>query len=356
MVIMTEERGGLLGPLLASYDYLMIDLRDPRTDPWPLMSSVWPTTFICLAYVYIVKVAGPKFMKDREPYDIKMLMIVYNFFQTIFSAWMFYEGWRYFGFYPGHRTYSWHCQPVDYSDSPDSHRILSLGWWYFFSKFVDFLDTIFFMARKKYSHVSALHVIHHSTMPWLSWWGPRFVGGGQSVFGVFLNSGIHTMMYFYYLCSALGPWMQPYLWWKKYLTTLQLVQFVMVFFHSLQPIFFDCDFPTAASLMYCGVGLQYFILFSAFYKKTYKKPGPEKINKKYGDKKSVEETEEETKPESDTEDLLEDLGHIVEKVRRDSLKVVELVRRNSLSPLARLRRNSVIAQVSSRKDRLEKED
>ena len=35
-------------------------------------------------------------------------------------------------------------------------------------------------------------------------------------------SGIHTLMYFYYLCAALGPWMQPYLWWKKYLTTLQV--------------------------------------------------------------------------------------------------------------------------------------
>merc|ERR1712210_181893 len=66
--------------------------------------------------------------------------------------------------------------------------------------------------------------------------------------------------------------MQPYLWWKKYLTTLQLVQFVMVFFHAMQPIFFQCDFPLAASLMFCGTGLQYFILFSAFYKKTYRKP------------------------------------------------------------------------------------
>ena len=63
----------------------------------------------------------------------------------------------------------------------------------------------------------------------------RFVGGGQAAFGPFLNSGnenkkvftwlwpgIHTLMYFYYLCAALGPWMQPYLWWKKYLTTLQV--------------------------------------------------------------------------------------------------------------------------------------
>merc|ERR1712130_756964 len=263
-----QELDGTMGSLLASYDHLMVNLRDPRSDSWPLMSSIWPTTFICIAYVYIVKVAGPNFMKNREPYNIKGIMIAYNLFQTLFSAWMCYVSWTYFGFYPGSRKYSWHCEPVDYSDNPDSLRILSLAWWYFFSKFVDLLDTLFFVARKKYSHVSALHVIHHSTLPWLSWWGPKFVGGGQAAFGPFLNSGIHTLMYFYYLCAALGPWMQPYLWWKKYLTTLQLVQFVMVFFHAMQPIFFQCDFPLAASLMFCGTGLQYFILFSAFYKKT----------------------------------------------------------------------------------------
>ena len=40
------------------YDYLMVDLRDPRVDSWPLMSSIWPTTIICILYVYLVKVGG----------------------------------------------------------------------------------------------------------------------------------------------------------------------------------------------------------------------------------------------------------------------------------------------------------
>ena len=99
-----------------------------------------------------------------------------------------------FVIYSNHYTlfigdYSWHCQPVDYSNNKDALRVLSVGWWYFFSKFIDLLDTIFFIMRKKYNQVSALHVIHHSTLPWLSWWGPRFVGGGHAGFGPFLNSG-----------------------------------------------------------------------------------------------------------------------------------------------------------------------
>lgn len=31
-------------------------------------------------------------------------------------------------------------------------------------------------------------------------------------------------MYSYYFLAALGPGMQKYLWWKKYLTQIQLVR------------------------------------------------------------------------------------------------------------------------------------
>ena len=40
-------------------------------------------------------------------------MIVYNAFQTVFSFWMFKESWAFFV----SGDYSWHCQPVDYSNN-----------------------------------------------------------------------------------------------------------------------------------------------------------------------------------------------------------------------------------------------
>lgn len=40
-----------------------------------------------------------------------------------------------------------------------------------------------------------------------------------------VNSFIHVLMYSYYGLSALGPAVSKYLWWKKYLTILQLVSF-----------------------------------------------------------------------------------------------------------------------------------
>lgn len=38
-----------------------------------------------------------------------------------------------------------------------------------------------------------------------------------------VNAFIHIVMYSYYGLAALGPAYQKYLWWKKYLTQMQLV-------------------------------------------------------------------------------------------------------------------------------------
>lgn len=47
--------------------------------------------------------------------------------------------------------------------------------------------------------------------------------GEQGVVIGFLNSMVHIVMYAYYLIAALGPRFQKYLWWKKYMTWIQLV-------------------------------------------------------------------------------------------------------------------------------------
>ena len=48
--------------------------------------------------------------------------------------------------------------------------------------------------------------------------------GGFGSFHAVLNSFVHTVMYFYYGVAALGPEFQKYLWWKRYVTVLQLVR------------------------------------------------------------------------------------------------------------------------------------
>jgi len=56
-----------------------------------MMSSPFPTLAICLSYAYFSKVLGPKLMENRKPFDLRGVLITYNFLQTLFSTWIFYE-------------------------------------------------------------------------------------------------------------------------------------------------------------------------------------------------------------------------------------------------------------------------
>lgn len=239
---------------------------DQRTTNWFLMSSPFPTLFICLGYVYAVKVLGPKLMENRKPFQLKNALIVYNLFQMVFSAWLFYEigmsGWL-------TGDYSIRCQPVDYSDRPQAMRMVHACWWYYFSKFTEFMDTIFFVLRKKNDHVSTLHVIHHGCMPMSVWFGVKLTPGGHSTFFGLLNTFVHIVMYTYYLLAAMGPRLQPYLWWKKYLTVFQMIQFVAVMIHAFQLLFIDCNYPKAF-VWWIGLhATMFFFLFNEFYQQSY---------------------------------------------------------------------------------------
>ena len=161
--------------------------------------------------------------------------------------------------------YNYVCQPCDYSDDADAMAMANIVWWYFMGRFLEFLDTFFFVLRKKRDQISALHVIHHWSVPLLSWWGVKFSPGGQgSLFGL-MNSMIHVVMYTYYMLSAMGPQLQKYLWWKKYLTKMQLVQFVIAFIHAALALVIDCGVPRHSMYLQCFSTLLFLVLFGNFY-------------------------------------------------------------------------------------------
>jgi len=145
-------------------------------------------------------------------------LLVYNFFQVALSVWMVYEGvviWQY---------YSWRCQPVDWSRTPKAYREARVVYVYYMAKITELLDTIFFVLRKNDRQVTFLHVYHHTVMPMISWGTSKYYPGGHGTFIGWINSFVHIVMYSYYFLSAFGPQMQKYLWWKKYITNLQMVR------------------------------------------------------------------------------------------------------------------------------------
>ena len=148
------------------------------------------------------------------------------------------------------------------------------------------------VLKKKNNQLTSLHVIHHMIMPMCCWIFLKWVGGGHSTFFMFLNMGVHVVMYFYYLMSGLGPQVQKYLWWKRYITgnddygmveselnnviafilEMQLLQFVSFSIHAVLPLITtSCSYPAPAALFIISLGVLFFTLFTNFYIKSYTK-------------------------------------------------------------------------------------
>ncbi|KAK2874463.1 hypothetical protein Q8A67_021616 [Cirrhinus molitorella] len=249
--------------------FCVVKRRDPRLKNYLLMESPVNMSAILLAYLFFVLYAGPKFMANRKPFQLKEAMIVYNLSLVGLSAYIVYEflmsGWA--------TGYTWRCDPCDYSNSPQGLRMARVAWLFLFSKFIELMDTVFFVLRKKHSQITFLHIFHHSFMPWTWWWGVSYAPGGMGSFHAMVNSCVHVIMYFYYGLSAAGPRFQKFLWWKKYMTAIQLTQFVLVSLHVTQWYFMkSCDYqvPLFIHLIWM-YGTFFFVLFSNFWYQAYVK-------------------------------------------------------------------------------------
>lgn len=249
-----------------SYKAFMADA-DDRVNSLPFMSTpVW-NMYSTLAYLLIVTIVGPKYIKGRKPIQLRLPLFIYNMALVGLNGYFVYEflaaGWW--------RNYSLECQEVDYSNSPSAIRMLNVTYLYWLSKHIEFLDTYFFILKQKWNNVSVLHVTHHSLMSYTTWWLVKFAPGGFATFGCLFNSAIHVVMYFYYGVSVLGPQYQKYLWWKKYLTTFQMVQFICVFIHLINILIRhpDCQYPRFLNMIQLSHCCLFFYLFFQFYQKSY---------------------------------------------------------------------------------------
>lgn len=247
------------------WDYLFVDLGDRRTNHWPLIKSPVPGLTIIGLYLYFVLSWGPRYMANRKPYNLNSLLIVYNAIQVCVSIWLVWEAldavWLF--------KYSFRCEPVDWSVNEETMRIARGFYIYFWAKMSELLDTIFFVLRKKNNQITFLHLYHHTVMPMVAWGATKYYPGGHGSFIGLINSFVHIIMYTYYMLSAMGPKYQKYLWWKRYITTLQLAQFCITFIHSMQLLFYDCGYPRWSVCIVMPNAVFFYLLFSDFYRKAY---------------------------------------------------------------------------------------
>lgn len=86
----------------------------------------------------------------QQGHRVRWFLLVWELGRWAGEAW---PGARRGATQPGRRRNSPCLPPLDFSYRDD--RVL---WWYYFSKLIEFLDTIFFVLRKKTSQITFLHV------------------------------------------------------------------------------------------------------------------------------------------------------------------------------------------------------
>ena len=253
--------------IVDGYNHLMSQ-SDSRLSHLPLIGSPLPITAIIVCYIYFVTSLGPRLMSYRsKPFQIDAILLVYNLLMVALSLRQFI----YSGIHGWFGKYSWRCQPVDYSNDVDAIGMAYCAYLYYISKIIELLDTVFFVLRKKSKQVTTLHVTHHASMAFLMYWGVKYFPGGHGSFQGFINSAVHTLMYTYYLLSSLGDSVKPYLWWKKYLTQIQMAQFLLILLHTSQLYYLDCGFPRWVLYPFTVVLIYFTHMFMKFYLRSYRR-------------------------------------------------------------------------------------
>ncbi|CAL1268316.1 unnamed protein product [Larinioides sclopetarius] len=224
---------------------------------------------VIAAYILFVKWIGPALMENRKAFEMRNILIFYNFFQAIGNTFIAYEiisGLIEF--------WDERCMVKYNPELPKLiQRAFKPAWFLFLVKHIDLLDTVFFVLRKKQSQITFLHVFHHAGMCLIAIWGItrlHMTPGFYIAIGFAINTIIHIIMYTYYGLAAIGPNMRKYLWWKKYLTLIQITQIFFIAMYLFVGILTGCEELGTIEILAFSYIVLNLVLFLNFYRK-YKK-------------------------------------------------------------------------------------
>ncbi|XP_041976247.1 elongation of very long chain fatty acids protein-like isoform X2 [Aricia agestis] len=247
-------------------DWDLSKSRHEETDELPLMATPGPVLIILAVYLLFVLKVGPALMTKREPFKLTGVLLLYNTIQVVLSMYMvqlYFNDFMEKGILP---------KKCYMNDNHHRKEILTGIWIYFMAKVSELLDTVFFVLRKKYNQITFLHLYHHSCMMIGTWALIKYWPTHTVFFIGLLNSLVHVFMYAYYGLAALGPKVTKYIFWKKYITRFQMIQFVSVILHYIAAVrSSDCP-PTRNIIIFIICNTAFFLLlFYNFYRHSYKK-------------------------------------------------------------------------------------
>ncbi|KAG9291447.1 hypothetical protein G9A89_021866 [Geosiphon pyriformis] len=234
--------------------------------------STWNSVLLgCTTYLAMI-FSGKLIMANFPPLKLKFLFQFHNLLLTGVSLallLLFFEQ-----LFPSVYRHGFYYSLCDHEAW--TQRLELLFYLNYLVKYWELADTAFLVLRKK--PLEFLHVYHHSMTMVLCY--VQLVGRTSvSWVPVCLNLLIHVVMYYYYFRAAGGA----KIWWKKYLTTMQITQFVLDLivvyscsythfatdYWPFMPNFGPCAGDENAAIFGCVMLSSYLLLFIEFYRKTY---------------------------------------------------------------------------------------
>ncbi|XP_024215075.1 very long chain fatty acid elongase AAEL008004 isoform X3 [Halyomorpha halys] len=201
------------------------------------------TAAIIAAYLIFCKYLGPWFMKNREPFSLRIPMLLYNVGQTIMNGYMLY-------------------------------MVFSVGYIFGLNKLIDFTDTVFFILRKKTEQATPAHIYHHAlTFGMIVLMEHLHFFEEVCVKMICLNVTVHVILHLYYLLTVISPSSyQKFRYLKQYMTMILILELVLEL-TILMRYWVRCQYTTGfIALLLCEFCILLY-LFSDNYRTTYmKKP------------------------------------------------------------------------------------
>ncbi|EOD46255.1 GNS1/SUR4 membrane protein [Neofusicoccum parvum] len=240
--------------------------------------STFKSCAIMLVSYYVIIFGGREVMKNYPALKLNGLFKIHNFYLTAISGVLlvlFLE--QLIPELVRNGVFHAICE----IDGGWTDKLVILYYLNYLTKYLEFIDTMFLFLKKK--PLTFLHTYHHGATALLCY--TQLIGHTSvSWVPITLNLTVHVVMYWYYFQSARGI----RIWWKKYITIMQIVQFVLdlgfVYFASwtyFTSTYFQwlpnaghCAGEEFAAFAGIAILTSYLFLFIGFYIATYKKPVP----------------------------------------------------------------------------------
>ncbi|XP_065157461.1 very long chain fatty acid elongase 7-like [Atheta coriaria] len=248
------------------------DYSDKRLSDYPLMGNCSTLIGIVACYLLFVLKLGPAMMKNRPAFNLRTVLLVFNAVQIIMCLYIITMIVKTIP------LNAFTCM-TNQTTSPSDLVLLNVSYLYWVIKLIDLFDTIFFVLRKKFTQISTLHVYHHTLMVSVGWIINKYYPAGELVWLGLLNSIVHVFMYFYYFCAVMFDG-KITIWWKKYITQAQILQFITLgTIYTIKLFDSTCEYPKGMLVFHLGQVSLLCYMFVNFYYNAYIKQKKTTIKK-----------------------------------------------------------------------------